>query len=101
MLLQLRIVTEIKKDVILMAIERSYEEVKAKYQEFVNSFLSGETGTEKTELLPNLWAVVNKKHNFKATIECEFRVNDLRTMEKEWFAVVTHEGEKSNFLLEF
>jgi hypothetical protein len=82
-----------------MVKERSYDEVKAKYVEFVESFLSGEVGTEKTELLPNLWAVVNKKRDFKASIECEYRVKDLRTMEKEWLAVVTHNDEKSNFIL--
>lgn len=84
-----------------MIKERSYDEVKAKYQEFVRDFLSGEPETEKTELLPNLWAVVNKRHNFKATIECEFQ-RTLGSMGKEeWFAVVTHDGEKSRYLLEF
>jgi hypothetical protein len=84
-----------------MIKERGYEEVKEKYLEFVRDFLSGEPGTKKIELLPNLWAVVNKKHNFKATIECEFR-RSIGTMgREEWFAVVSHEGEKSNYLLEF
>jgi hypothetical protein len=81
--------------------ELEYDVIKKKYLEFVESFLAGEEGTEKTELLPNLWSVVNKKHNFRASIECEYRVKDFRTMEKEWFAVVTRDGEKSNFLLEF
>lgn len=54
-----------------MTKERNFEEVKAKFTEFVQNFLSGEPGTEKLELLPNLWAVLNKKHNFRATIECE------------------------------
>jgi hypothetical protein len=87
--------------------ELPYEVVKEKYQEFVHSFLSGEPCTQKTELLPNLWAVVNKKHDFHVSIEWEFRVKDLRTMEKEWFAVVTQfnpRGDvlgKDNFLLEF
>lgn len=81
--------------------EHPYEVIKAKYLEFVDSFLSEEPGTEKTELLPGLWAVKNKEHDFKATIECEFRVRDLRTMEKDWYAVVDHEGESIFHLLEF
>jgi hypothetical protein len=84
-----------------------YDEVKAKFQEFVKGFIAGTPGTEKTEMLPNFWTVVNKEHNFHATIKCEYRVKDLRTMEKEWFAVVTEidskgrEKDKSNFILEF
>lgn len=84
-----------------MSRERTYEEVKAKYQEFVQDFLSGEPDMEKTELLPNLWAIVNKKHNFKATITCEFRRTIGSMGKEEWFAVVDHGGEKSNYLLEF
>lgn len=90
-----------------MIKERSYDEVKAKYQEFVKEFLSGEEDTEKMELFPNFWTVVNKKHDFHATINCEYRVKDLQTLEKEWVAVVTDldsngkEKDKSNFLLEF
>jgi len=82
--------------------ERSYEEVKAKYVEFVQSFLSEEPGTERTELLPNLWVVVNKKHNFKVIIECrKLGSSNPRTGYVDWFAVVDHEGEKRHFLLEF
>jgi hypothetical protein len=84
-----------------VAKEIEYDVVKAKFQEFVQGFLSGEEGTERTELLPNLWAIVNKKHNFKATIECEFRRSIGSMGKEEWFAVVTENGEKSNFLLEF
>jgi hypothetical protein len=84
-----------------MAKERSYEEVKAKFTEFVQDFLSGEPEMEKVELLPNLWGVTNKKHNFQATIECEFQRTLGSLGKEEWYAVVTHEGEKSRFLLEF
>lgn len=87
--------------------EPDHDEIKAKFQKFVQDFLSGEEGTEKTEMLPNFWTVTNKKHNFHATITCEYHVKDLRTMEKEWFAVVKvldkhgKEIDKRNYELEF
>jgi hypothetical protein len=87
--------------------EPEYDEVKAKFQKFVQDFFSGEPGTEKEEMLPNFWTVTNKKHDFHATIKCEYRVKDLQTMEKEWYAIVTQldkngkQIDKREYALEF
>lgn len=81
-------------------MEIPYEIIKEKYADFVAMFLSGEQETVKVEFLPNLWVVTNEKHDFKATIECEYEVRDFRTMKKEWFAVVTVGNERSHFMLD-
>jgi hypothetical protein len=81
------------------------EVIKQKYLEFVQSYLSEEPETEKTELLPNLWIVTNKNHNFYATIECKYRIIDSITLDKVCFAAVTQldiagvEIDKVNYLL--
>ena len=80
---------------------RSSEEVRKSYQQFVDNFLSGEEGVYKKELMPNFWSVEQKEKDVIATIECRMRTKDERTWEEEWFAVVTQNGEKTNYLLEF
>lgn len=74
--------------------------IKNKYWEFVQGFLEYEPETEKVELIPDFWIITNKKHDFNATIKCEYQVRDFLTMEKQWFAVVTVGNEKSHYYLD-
>ncbi|MEH7120913.1 hypothetical protein V7128_26425 [Neobacillus vireti] len=78
--------------------EPEYAEVKAKFFEFVETFLSKEEGTVRSMLLPGYWLVSNEKLNFYASIRCESKLQDWN---ETWYAVVSHEGSKSNYPLIF
>lgn len=74
-----------------MTLKFSYEEVKARYNEFIRNFLADENDITKEELLPSFWQVSVPSKNFNATISCE-RTENARGIEI-WCAVVD-DGEK-------
>lgn len=83
---------------------RTYGEVKEKYLEFVSNFMSDVDGIEKTEkkeLMPTLWSVVNEEKNIVGTIQCQMKIADTETGEEEWFAVVNMNGKRKAHLLKF
>jgi hypothetical protein len=81
-----------------MNMQFKYEEVKARYQSFVNDFLNGEENVKKTELPLNVWLVTVPDKDFKVMITCKAERSPYGF--DEWLAVVEEpNGEKSNFLL--
>lgn len=81
-----------------MTLKFSYEEVKARYNEFIQNFLVDENDIIKEELLPSFWKVSIPSKNFNATISCE-RTENARGIEI-WYAVVEEEkGHKNEYSL--
>ncbi|MEH6957752.1 hypothetical protein [Neobacillus drentensis] len=81
-----------------MTLTFDYLDVKSRYNYFVNDFLSCEANVQKTQLLPNVWAVCVPDKDFKVMITLE----SIRSPYgfEEWLAVVKEPvGEKTNYLL--
>jgi hypothetical protein len=81
-----------------MSLTFTHDEIEKKYQVFVEKFMSGEKGVERTKLLPHFWIVTVPSKDFKVVITCEC-ISHFHGIE-QWCAVVEEpNGEKTNFLL--
>lgn len=79
-------------------INFSPEEVEARFNKFVQEFLSGEEFVMRKKVLPHFWLVKVPDKDFNATIKLESHSSVYEF--DEWTVIVYGpNGEKSNFSL--
>ena len=81
-----------------MTLEFTHDEIVARYEQFVKTFLSSEKDVKRTKMLPHFWIVAVPAKDFKVAITCEC-IGHFHGIE-QWCAVVEEpNGEKNNYLL--
>jgi hypothetical protein len=82
----------------LKMLQFEFNEIKNRFQSFINEFLSGEENVQRVELPLNVWMVSVPAKNFKVMITCRSHRSPYGF--EEWCAVVEEpNGERSNYLL--
>lgn len=75
-----------------------YIEIKTKYEDFINNFLSEEKNVIKENVIQDFWTISVPEKNFKCSITCKCTGNRFGI--EEWSAVVEEiNGEKNIYPL--
>lgn len=81
-----------------MTLKFTDDEISARYEKFVENFMSAEKDVKRTKLFPHFWIVSVPSKDFKVAITCQC-TGHFHGIE-EWCAIVEEpNGEKSNYLL--